>query len=358
MKYKFNFGSDVVVIPRSAARYLKEASGERLAVLFSLAAEPSMTAKKRAESLSMSQSALAEAISFWLALGVISAANPDENAVASEEASERNDKETPPVYSRGEKSGRGKKPGALENNAPHLTTKELSRSAYDGDNAYLIEHCQHLMGRVFNAAEAERIVSVRSYLDVSSDFIARLCSRLKSEGKLSVRALEKAAIELHDLGVDDEQKLSEYFERRDAARTLESKVRSLYGLGRRALTPAERKMLDKWASLEMSADMIELAYELTVNNTSNASLKYSNAIIEAWGAAGVKTVEDAKKHEKEFKARTSQRGARKGKNAGNTPSSFDTENFFENALRRSYGDEFYESYKNADASDSSKNENK
>ena len=72
MKYKFNYGSEVVTLPRAAAEYLRAASRKNLAVLISLAAEPSMTAKKRAEVLSLTEDDVAAALAYWTALGVIS----------------------------------------------------------------------------------------------------------------------------------------------------------------------------------------------------------------------------------------------------------------------------------------------
>jgi DnaD/phage-associated family protein len=204
------------------------------------------------------------------------------------------------------------------------------------------------MGRVFNAAEAERIVAVRSYLGVSTEFIALLCKHLKDEGKLTVRSLESTAIKLHDEGIVDIDGLFDYFDRREKAGEFESKVRSLYGLGSRAFSPAEKKILENWASLGIDEDMIEYAYELTVNATGGASLKYSNAIVEKWKADGVDSVAEAKKREEEFRSRTQSKASRQKTAAPRkspenaTISSFDTEDFFEKALRRSYGDEFYE----------------
>ena len=396
MKYKFNFGSEVISLPRAAADYLHVASREKLAVLISLAAEPSMTAKKRAESLGLTESDVAEALAYWNALGVISPDRASKGADASGAAASAGAKQantsgaagsagarqpaaaadnTDEASSGGESpSGAAKKRGAdkakapaedgkpiaLMNDTPHMTTRELTGAAGDADVAQLLEHCQQLMGRVFNAAEAERIVAVRSYLGVSTDFIALLCKNLKDEGKLTVRSLENAAIELHDRGIADKDSLVEYFDRREKARSFEKKVRSLYGLGQRTLSAAEKKILDKWAALGANEEMIEFAYELTVDATGGASLKYSNAIIEKWAANGVKTVAEAKKREEQFRARTESKGSKSAKAAkakkpeNETVSSFETDDFFEKALRRSYGDDLFDEVIKQDGSDEKK----
>ena len=379
MKYKFNFGSEIVALPRSAAEYLHVASREKLAVLISLAAEPSMTAKKRAESLGLTESEVADAIAYWCALEVLAADGAERNKSAKVKETAKIDAKTEETAKGGTKTADGRaspgtkpasgkpasrttddklttdeRPIALMNDTPHMTTGELTGAASDTDNARLLEHCQQLMGRVFNAAEAERIVAVRSYLGVSTDFIAMLCLHLKKEGKLTVRALENLAIELHDKGIVDAEGLFDYFDRREKAKAFETKVRSLFGLGSRALSSAEKKIVDKWASLGMGEDMIEFAYELTVDATGAASLKYSNAIVEKWAADGVKTLDEAKKREEKFRSRTESKGtktarAAKAKKPENeTISSFETDDFFERALRRSYGDDFYENVLNGE----------
>ena len=350
MKYKFNFGSEVITLPRAAAEYLRAASRDKLAVLISLAADPSMTAKKRAELLGISEEKIAEALAYWAALEVIGATSaaqkesgdaPEKKQTAKKSAAATDEKTAPAK----EKSER---PAALMNDTPHMTTPELTGAASNADNKRLLEHCQQLMGRVFNAAEAERVVAVRSYLGVSTDFIAAICDHLKKEGKLTVRGLENLAIELHDAGIADADALFDYFDRREKAKAFEAKVRSLYGLGARALSASEKKLLEKWAALGVDEELITYAYELTVDATGGASLKYTNAIIEKWAANGVKSVDEAKKREADFRARTESKGqksartqAKAKKPENDTISSFETEDFFEKALRRSYGEDFF-----------------
>ena len=338
MKYKLNFGSEVVVLPRSALKYAKDASRVRLAALLSVAADPAMSAKKRSESLALTEGELAEAISYWLALGVIAEDSPQT------QNTEKNGVRRTSETTRAKKE----RPTALENDAPRLSVPELTDAAREDENARLLEDCQQKMGRVFSAAEADRVVTIRSYLGVTTDFVTLLCDKLKKEGRLNLRTLEKTAIALNDAGIDDTAALVGYFDRREAARSLESKVRSLYGFGRRALTPPERKFIEKWAEYEIGGDLLEYAYELTVKNTGNASMNYTNAIIDAWHSAGIASVDEAKAHEEKFRAKTPSRSRGK-RSAEQSASSFDTDNFFEEALRRSFGDEFLETYKNGDA---------
>lgn len=402
MKYRFNYGSDVISLPKSAAEHLGSVSRESLAVLISLASEKSMSDKRRAEELGITPETLDSAIRYWSAVGVISAegaaaAQTDtktadakrngqpknahgagaEGVAAAGNAGEAAGSKTAVTGSKTEAAGRKtvaagsktaaagsrseagkKKPaGVLDSSTPHLTIPELAGHAGTEKTALLLEYCQQKMGRMLNSAEAERIVGICDYLGVSSNFVALLCDNLKKEGHLTTRALENLAIELHDRGITDYDALTAYIDHREKARSFEGKVRKLFGLGSRALTPAERKMLEKWAELGTSSEMIDFAYELTVSTTGNASLKYSNAIIESWAADGVTNVEEAKKREEDFRQRSSKKSSgrteRKKKAGEQTHSSFDTDDdFFEKALRRSFGNDFYDNVWNGEQADS------
>ena len=74
--------------------------------------------------------------------------------------------------------------------------------------------------------------------------------------------------------------------------------------------------------------MIENAYELTVNSTGEASLPYAGKIMDNWFKAGYSTLEQAKEAEFTYK--------KKKENEKQSDSSFDNDEFFEAALKRSY----------------------
>lgn len=367
MKYSFNYGNDVITLPKSAAAHLAHASRESMALLISLASDKSISSKKRAAALGISVQELEDAVLYWSALGVISlqdtdavrageTVSPQNNDIAEKTSGARNGGSTESGRRSANTSGSKKAPSRradtgipLENSTPHLTIPELADHARTEKTSWLLEYCQQKMGRMLNSAEAERIVGICDYLGVSCDFVALLCDNLKKENRLTPRALENLAIELHDRGITDYDALIEFTDHRERAHSFEGKIRKLFGLGSRALTPAEKKMLERWATVGTSAEMIDFAYELTVSTTGNASLKYANAIIEAWAADGVKSAEEAKKREENFRQRTSKKPAeRKKKTSEQTISSFDTDDYFEKALRRSFGNDFYDNVWNGD----------
>ncbi|MBQ3791980.1 MAG: DnaD domain protein [Clostridia bacterium] len=144
----------------------------------------------------------------------------------------------------------------------------------------------------------------------------------------SIRYLEKMAIDLHDRGVTTYEALEEELKRVEKRADLEAYVRDLFGLGKRTLIKKEKAFIDTWANtFRFSRDMIAKAYEVTVNNTQGPSMDYANRVLENWYAAGY-TAPD------EVDAAQAERKAQKSVPEG---TSFSTDEFFEAALLRSYG---------------------
>ena len=125
----------------------------------------------------------------------------------------------------------------------------------------------------------------------------------------------------------------------------EAHLRSLFGLGSRALTAKERQEFAKWLhEWRLPEEVVVRAYEQTVENTGKYSLAYMSRVLESWYMAGLCSIEKLDEYER--KRLTSVGGASKtgavrsahgaSGAAQNGADSFDTDRFVELALARSY----------------------
>lgn len=193
----------------------------------------------------------------------------------------------------------------------------------------IVDECQKNMGKIFNPLETNKIVALYDYLGLSGEYILNVCNYCTQKRKGTVHYLEKTAFNLYNEGVDTDEKLRDYLKKKEASDSFEGKIRRIFGLGTRALTKAEEKLLAKWLEIyNMPFELIEYAYELTVNATGKPSLPYAGRIMENWFNSGYTTVEQVKENEASFKKKKEAESA--------SESSFDNDEFFEAALKRSY----------------------
>ena len=113
---------------------------------------------------------------------------------------------------------------------------------------------------------------------------------------------------------------------------MEYKLRMLFGLGERALTPKEKEYLSAWViDWNFSYEIIEMAYNQMMAQIREPKFSYENGILKRWAEAGCRTKEDVEKLlAGDKKAHESAKQKEKEKNIG-----FDLDEFFAAATFRS-----------------------
>lgn len=308
------YGSRVSVVPMPAGNdAFRNATREQFSVLLALMAETETSYFTLAEKTGATRAQIDDAIAYWQSAGVLtlSVAKP-----TAEVSLPKEDTKSAPVPERAAQ-------------LPHYNTDEAARFLSKNPSATgLIDCCQQELGKIFNTAESEIIIGMLDYLSLDPEYILLLCAHSAKRGKKSLRYIEKMAISLHDTGILTYEQLEAHLKKLDAADDAEGALRTMFGIGKRALIKREREAFFRWtAEWEMPTDVIERAYEIAVGHTKEPSVPYTNAILEKWHAVGVRTAEDVDQFEE----------TRKPSKGVPTGTSFDTDDFFEAALQRSYG---------------------
>ena len=113
----------------------------------------------------------------------------------------------------------------------------------------------------------------------------------------------------------------------------------MFGMGDRALTPAEKKKFSTWLyEYQYGLDVITRAFEVTVDAKGSPNLKYMDAVLANWNRDGLRTLEDIEASEARFQAQKAEKLNKKPASDGQ--GSFNTDDFFAAAVRRSLGDDF------------------
>ena len=320
---KLNFMQDALVLPGAVLSHT-DANAAALRVLLWLASDLSL-ADKPAQLAKLADCNVKEtqaAINYWCQAGVLVA---DTGAVPAAKI-----EPIAPAPRR-----------VLQKRAdelPNYTSAELASLLEKRESVrVLIDEAQQILGKIFNMSEVNILVGMLDYLGMSEECVLLLLAHCKRIGKLNLRAIEKYAYPLVERGIVTTELLEEEIRTVEALRSFEGQVRTMFGMKSRALTSREDKMFRAWVSFGYDIEIVRRAYELTVQATGEASLPYANSILERWSSEGLKSAQEidaaiAAEQEK----RRGQRAQKAGKSEGALGNSFDTDDFFEAALRRSF----------------------
>ena len=316
MKVTFDFESGSAAFPKCALARIKKASDTAVRLLIILAADDEArqnidaAAPRIMKQLGCDRAELDRALAFWCGAGV--ADTVEESAVKTADKPSETDKK---LISAGE--------------LPDYTMKDLGDMLEQNDGSLqLVDEAQRRLGRIMNEREIGIIVGLQNHLELTDEYMYVLLDYCARIGKTSVRYVEKLAFGMYDEDVHDADVLEERLREREEYATLEGKLKALIGARGRKLSAKETRFLNRWAlEMKYSFEMIELAYDITVDAQHEYNPAYMNGILEKWYSKSIMTPEQVQAETEQYKK--SKQGAM---------GSFDTDEFFEAALSRSYSD--------------------
>ncbi|MBQ2732796.1 MAG: DnaD domain protein [Clostridia bacterium] len=314
-KYKIKYGEHTVTLPADIVRHLAEADADELKALILIAAAGDE--KPDIDAAGMTEKDFEAAASFLRGAGLITSGS--KGSSAKNKAPKKKDEE------KTEKTGKRSVKLVRREILPEYTASEISDMMRENRLlASLIDACQHTLGKVFNAAENNVIITLNRQLGLDGEYILLLLAYCAEKDKKNLTYIQRMAADLVEKGVLTPPQLEEELVRRDEAKSGEGALRKMFGIGSRSLTKKESEIFTLWiCDRKHSMELIKEAYERTVAKAGKASVPYCNTILEDWFANGIKTPEEA-------------RAAAEGKKtAAQVRGSFETDDFFGAALNRS-----------------------
>jgi hypothetical protein len=279
LKYKVIYGEHVTAFPKSALDVLKRAGAADLKVLLCLCSEDGgADIKKLVKLTGCDADEVRDAMAFWRGAGVVEADN-----TAVKEATSRK-KATPDDTVNNDEDKKAEKKLTRANELPSYTSDQLSDIVEErAEIATLITECQNIMGKMFNIKEINVLIGLVDYLGLDCEYIMMLLTHCVSIDKKTLHYAEKMAFSLYDAGICTSAELTAEFEKRDRVHNISNKIRSLFGLGDRAFTTKEKKLIASWVNdMGYGADIIERAYEVAADATGKGSIPYANSVLERW----------------------------------------------------------------------------
>jgi len=346
MAIEIQYGNEVVVLPGKAAKAASTAEKSDLAVLIALLSDaslcqgydPSGSVRELALASMCTEDEVRAAVAFWRGAGVLSVSTGKQKKA---QAAQRVKQPEPEVQTAPKSETSGAVLLKKTDELPKYTTAELGDLLEARpDTAALLQECQNLFGKLFSTHEVNIVLGLTDYLGLDTEYVLILvthyCQYCKNlDKKPSLRGLEKLAISLYDRGITDMEALQQELLREEELQRTESKLRSLFGIGARALTAKEKRMFSDWLhTYKFDMEMITLAFEVGADASTDVNVSYVNSILSRWHAEEIRTPADVLAEKEAHDAKRA-----KGK-AAEQSGSFDTDDFFDAAMRKSLGDNY------------------
>lgn len=324
MKIQLLYGKKPSVLPELTEKAILKASTLSLKALALIASGVSGEKKLR-EHLNVDRETLETALTYWENEGVLQLTKDTKKIEKVAQKNEETEEETRTIEDYNVDPRKRSRTTEVSVYTDEEFASVLDRRA---DLAYLIDEAQNALGKTLFQNDSKILVSIAEDFGFDDEFMLMMLSYCRRIGKKSMRYVEKVAVTLYDLGLENSKELAEYLQKQEDSYHFENLVRKIFGLGSRAFTTKEKPMVAAWReTYQFDKEMIQRAYDITVAATQKPSVSYANSILERWYAEGIKTVAD-------LDAATEQKKSGEG-----NATSFNIDEFFQAALDRSYNDE-------------------
>lgn len=269
--------------------------------------------------LEMEQSEIDASLKFWRGAGVFGAPSAGKSKKTLPEAT----KQEKPLQT-AHRGGAVERSGSLEQ---YTSTQLAELMEQRKMSAQFVDEAQRIFGKVFRIYDTGILMGIVDQLGFEEEAVLAILAYAARKEKKTMRYVEQVAMTLYDAGVTETVAVIERIDRMERSGETIAKLRSMFGVGDRELTTTEKRLFTAWTEkYAYSLDVIRMAYDITVDNIQKPVPKYTNSILEKWYAEGLRTAQDVGEFLEKAKA----------SDTGVTEKSYDVEDFFEAALRRSY----------------------
>jgi len=161
---------------------------------------------------------------------------------------------------------------------------------------------QEIFGKTITENDMQTIYWFYSDLKMPIEVILMLLEYCVSKGKNRMSYIEKVAVSWNEMGLNNAISVTEYLQSEEKKTGFLYSIRKLMGILDRSLSQTEENFLNKWHDeLNMSEEMIALAYEYCIIQTAKLSFPYMDKIITRWHSNGISTIAEAEADNKKFK---------------------------------------------------------
>ncbi len=281
MAYRLNLGvwNNVFAVPSYVVdNCLKTAGGEHIKVLLYMLrnAGNELSAEEIASAAGVSADTVEEALIFWEERGVIG-----KNGAEITPKTGKSVPASPAPVTDSRTVARAKLTSDIQ-----FPPREIARTV-NGDDAFrcLCSTFERLSGRPTKHSERNTLMVITDEIGLPSEVALMLVEYCFSIDKATPAYMKTVALDWVECGIDNIAKAEERISVLTARNTLEGKLRSKFRMTS-AFSQKQKEFIAGWAEAGISDELIDEAYERTLNATGKLSFPYMDTILKAWAEKG------------------------------------------------------------------------
>ncbi|MGN1481678.1 DnaD domain protein [Porcipelethomonas sp.] len=299
MEYFLNTGcfGSVFAVPKSIVdNYIKLANEASIKVLLYMLRynEQEHSAQKIASALNISVEQVEEAFLFWENANIFSRNNSEMESLPVVEPAE---KETP-------KKARSVPAGRQNFNMNPSEIAERVEKSEEIKCLFLM--AEESFGRPLNHTEQRIFIWIHDYLGLSTDVILMLTAYCISVDKGNIKYIETIAADWNEREINTLEAAQKEIKRLEEYGSFNSKIMKAFGMNRKP-TSKQQEYIDSWKAKNYSIELIQYAYEKTIEAIDKLNFPYINKILENWYQNGLVTKELIDGNKKNSPAKTEEK---------------------------------------------------
>lgn len=305
MNYKINLGiwKNVFCIPSVIVdRYIKLAGENDIKVLLYLLrnSEETFSSRELGEQLGIDSEQAEESVNFWIkreVLSIDSLGNLSPTESNTETNSETNVKkaadtesissETALVFSPVKAIADSVVRKVNLERTPDFPPVEIAQTVRNNADAdFLFKQCEKLYGRPLKHNEQNTVMIILEDACLPAEVCLILINYCFSVGKATPAYMRKIALNWSENEITTIEKAEERVAQLEKFNGAVSRFKKMFEVTS-AFSKQQEEMIDKWVNAyAFSDEMIEEAYQLTLNGAGKLSFPYMNKILEDWNSKG------------------------------------------------------------------------
>ncbi|MCM1508403.1 MAG: DnaD domain protein [Ruminococcus flavefaciens] len=296
-----------------------------------------VSCKQIAEAIGKDREDVEDAMLFWLERDLVAKSGEAISFTAPSANVDKPPKVEPPISDTPAKKAETKKQVAeLPIMRPSLEQITI-RCQECADFRDLFAEAQQKLGKTIGYEGQSILIMLHDSYGLPIEVILMLLEYAVSKGKSDYRYIANLGKKWSENDIDTYEAAEQYIEQQSGTDALWSEFRALTGVKSANPTTKQRRFFNVWRTeYEFDAQMIYLAYEISVDNTEKMSLEYMDKVLKNWHEKGIKTPVDVGKEQKEWANSKKKSKNSPAKQKSSSSASYDLDAFAKKSIGLKY----------------------